>query len=139
MIKSNLSLALIVLAFLGGLMALQVSNVAAQSATQFTNPITPPISYYTYFLRGKISYKITRRAPKLSVAIEAKNTSTNDLFTTKADRFGNYSLTVTQKEASQSYIIKPRAGKNTEWQPAQYSLNVNRDYSDLNFTGIINK
>lgn len=114
--------------------ALSLSQFAIVSAQ--TGPATAPVSYFTYYLRGKISYRLSAFLfPATNVNVLAKNQIGGTTFSAKTDRNGFYTLVIRQTPYAAIYVIKPDDGRTTRWTPAQYNLLVSRDINGLNFIG----
>lgn len=129
--------ALIFLSVFSILAILSLSQFSVVSAQ--TKPVaTSPITYFTYLLRGRITYRLldsVSQIPASGVTVVAKNSKSGKIFYTKTNLNGDYTLTVNQASVSAQYLIRPNDGRKTQWIPAQYKLMVSKDINNLNFVG----
>lgn len=124
----------ILVAFFSIIAALSLSQFNVVSA-QVQSAATSPITYFTYVLRGRITYRVLNwMFPATNMTVVAKNLQ-GETFSTKTDYTGFYTLSVKQTDTSVHYIIKPSDGQKTAWSPVQYKKMVSRDINGLNFVG----
>ena len=116
-------------------LTLSQTRVSAQTGSGIS-PITSPITYYTYYLKGKITYRLLgQRIPAVAVYVSARNLNSGQTFNAKTDFNGLYTLAVTQVNPSANYIIKPEDKPNITWKPLQYKRLISKDFDHLNFVG----
>lgn len=140
--KSRLALITVFLSLFGLVLASQINMVNAQTVTPLTSPITNPVTYFTYRISGKVTYtEITRRffkslKPAHNVIITAMDVKTRKTYTTKTDINGNYALNVNNG----TYLIVPQDNnRRTVFTPSYRYINVTKNITNLDFTGIIRK
>jgi len=131
---------LIFLAIFAVLAALSLSQSKEVSAEVRgpASPITKPITYFTYYLRGKISYRLFKYPiPAIGINVTAQNLSSGGTFSAKTDIKGAYTLEVKQASSSALYVIKPASvgAEGIRWIPDQYKQVISRDINNLDFVG----
>ena len=125
----------ILLAIFLSLAALSLSQSSIISA-QTQSGVTSPVTYFTYVLRGRITYRVLNwMVPAANMSVVAKNHS-GEAFYAKTDYNGFYSLSVRQASASAGYVIQPVDGRKI-WKPAHYMKVVSKDLNGLNFVGYL--
>lgn len=112
-------------------------NMALAQTNAAVSPLTSPISYYTYTLSGRIGYRLlTGLIPASNINVGAKNLQSGQIFVTKTDTNGYYSLNVVnQATPSATYVLRAEDGKNTTWTPNQYRGVISSNMGNLNFVG----
>ena len=116
-----------------------VATLAQAATAPVTTPVITPVSYFTYYIRGKITYRFLRVFPRpaSNIVVIAKNLSNNDSFAAKTGTNGTYTLEVRQASASALYTIKPKTfgAKNIKWNPREYKKSISKDLRNIDFVG----
>lgn len=129
--KLKLALITIFLSIFGLTMLNQLSIVNAQETS--SSPITSPITYFTYRISGKVTYRfLLLLKPAQNVSIGAVNIKSNEKYAAKTDLNGNYALYVNQG----GYIIRAFDAKGTFFMPYATYVNAIKDIYNINFFGI---
>lgn len=133
--KLKLALSTFILIVFGLILAAEFNLVNAQNSFfPSTGPITRPITYFTYKISGKVTYRFFYRIkPAQDVLVEANKIYTNEVYITKTDANGNYAFSVKKGE----YIIKASDQKRTVFYPRAQYVNSIKDIFNVNFVGIL--
>ncbi|MDO8657742.1 MAG: hypothetical protein Q7K55_03310 [Candidatus Levybacteria bacterium] len=133
--KLKLALITVFLSIFGLIMLNQIGMVNAQNASSaLTGPITRPVTYFTYKISGKATYRFLLSInPAKNVLIEAKNIKSNEKYTVNTDLNGNYTLYVKNGQ----YLVKASDTKKTVFMPNYQYVNAVKDTLNINFQGIL--
>lgn len=133
--KLKLALSTFILIVFGLILAAQFNLVSAQNASSaLTGPITRPVTYFTYKISGKVTYRfLLLLKPAQNVSVEAVGIKSNEKYVVKTDLNGNYTLYVKQGE----YIIRAFDTKGTFFMPYAQYVNAVKDTLNINFEGIL--
>lgn len=111
---------------------------AGYVSANHSNPVSSPISYFTYKINGNITYRIFLRGLPSQivkaryVSLEAKNVKTNETFGGSSDEKGEYSLPVKPG----AYLVKV-VNSPYKFVPSVRFVNVKQDIYNVNFQGYI--
>lgn len=123
----------ILVAIFSILAALSLSQSNIVSA-QTQSGVTSPVTYFSYVLRGRISYRVLNwMFPASNMTVVARS-HTDGSFYAQTDYNGFYSLSVKQASASAGYMIAPVDNRKI-WHPQYYKKMVSSDLNGLNFVG----
>ena len=119
--------------------ALSQTGMVATTVLAVTSPVTAPVSYFTYYIRGKLTYRLLNilPIPARGITVTAKNLSSNDIFTAKTGINGAYTLEVKQASASALYSVRPATpgAEQIKWIPEEIRKVISKDVTGFDFVG----